>query len=243
MAILEVINVTKNYGKLKALKDVSITIGEGEIFGLIGPNGAGKSTLVDVISGFTRYTTGDILFFKKSIRGLKPHQIGKLGISRTFQNVQSFSNMTVLDTVIGGALFGKAGKFKWKRSPRKQVNDILDFLGLTGIADVPVIKLTLQERKRLEMARALATDPELLILDEVTDGLNTAEIKNWLTLVKKIRDSGVTIMVIEHIMKAISSLCDRIAVLNQGKNLLLGTPDEVMSNVQVIELYLGKRKH
>ena len=243
MALLEVIDVTKKYGRVKALNAVSMTITEGEIFGLIGPNGAGKTTLVDAISGFTPYHPGDILFLNRSIRGLKAHQIGRLGISRTFQNVQSFGNMTVLETVISGTLFGKAGGSKRDRSNRNHAQDILDFLGLIAMADTPVVKLTVPNRKRLEMARALATNPGLLILDEVTDGLNTAEIEDWLRIVTRIRDSGVTLMIIEHVIKAVSRLCDRIAVLDKGEKMLMGTPDEVLSNEQVIRLYLGKRNH
>ena len=239
--LLEVINVTKNYGNLVALKDVSFSVQKGEIFGLIGSNGAGKSTLVNLISGFIPCSTGDIHFLGKSIRDLKPHQISNLGISRTFQDVQSFTNMTTLENVMGGKLFGKKGRGKTVREAREKSIEILDLLGLAAKKDMPSASLNNPERKRLEMARALAMDPMLLVLDEVTDGLNSAEIGELIKLIKRIRESGITIMLIEHVMKAITNVSDRVLVLNQGEKIAEGTINAILNNRQVIDHYLGRR--
>lgn len=241
MHILEVSGVTKNFGNLTALRDISFAVGEGEILGLIGPNGAGKTTLVDLIAGVVPYATGDIHFCGESIKGLKPHQIGSLGISRTSQVVRPITNMTTLENVMVGALFGKKGKRRTVWAARRKAEEILDLLGLVGRKDALGESLNVQERKRLERAKALAMLPKLLLLDEVLAGLNPAEIDEGVELIKKVRDAGVAILVIEHVMKAIAKVSDRVLVLHHGEKIMEGPPEVVLNDQQVIEAYLGKR--
>ncbi len=239
--ILEVIGVTKRFGNLIALKDVSLDLREGEILGLIGPNGAGKTMLVNLIAGKVPCSAGDILFLGKSIQGLKPHQIGRLGISWTSQIVQPITDMTTLENVMVGALFGSAEWKKTVRAARAKAEETLDLLGLSGKKDVQGESLNIQERKRLERARALAMLPRVLLLDEVLAGLNPTEIDEGVDLIKKVRDAGVTILVIEHVMKAIANMSDRVIVLHHGEKITEGPPKEVLNDRQVIEAYLGKR--
>ena len=241
MNILEVIGVAKNFGNLTALRDISFAVGEGEILGLIGPNGAGKTTLVDLIAGVVPYATGDIHFCGESIKGLKPHQIGSLGISRTSQVVRPITNMTTLENVMVGALFGKKGKRRTVWAARRKAEEVLDLLGLVGRKDALGESLNVQERKRLERAKALAMLPKLLLLDEVLAGLNSTEIDEGVELIKKVRDAGVTILVIEHVMKAIAKVSDRVLVLHHGEKIMEGPPEVVLNDQQVIEAYLGKR--
>jgi len=234
-------NVTKNFGSLVALKDVSLTIMQGEILGLIGPNGVGKTTLVNLISGSLPYLNGDIHFSGKSIRNLKPYQIGRLGISRTFPVAPLATKMTTLENVMVGAFFGKKGRKKTGQAARRKAEEILDFMELTMKNHIVVENLNVLERKRLEIAIALAMNPVLLILDEVNAGLNSIEIGEAVELIKKIRDTGVTILVIEHVMETIAKVSDRIIVLHHGKKIIEGTPEVVLNNPVVIEAYLGKR--
>ncbi len=241
MKILEVDGLTKSFGNLVALKDIYLTIEQGEILGLIGPNGAGKSTLVNLISGTLSYSAGDIRFLGKSIKGFKPHQIAELGISRTSQIVRPFNEMTTFENVMVGALFGKKGKKKGMRVARKKAKEILQDLGLTGRDEMPAESLNIAERKRLENARAVAMLPNLLLLDEVLAGLNPVEMDEGVRLIKRIRDSGVTIIVIEHVMKAIADACDRVLVLHHGEKITEGGPDMVLNHPDVIDAYLGKR--
>jgi len=241
MNVLEAIGVTKHFGSLVALKDVSFTLQEGEILGIIGPNGAGKTTLVNLITGTIPYTAGDVRFLGKSILGLKPHKIGRLGISRTFQIAQAFNNMTTLENVMIGALFGKDGNKKTVWAARRKAGEILDLLGLGGKKNVPGESLSILERKCLERARALAMLPTLLLLDQVMAGLNPVEINQAVVLIKRVRDAGVTILVIEHVMKAIANVSDRILVLHHGEKVIDGTPEVVFNDRRVTEAYLGKR--
>jgi branched-chain amino acid transport system ATP-binding protein len=241
MKILEVIGVTKHFGSLAALKDFSLTIRKGEILGLIGPNGAGKTTLINMIAGIIPYSTGDIRFLGKSIRGLKPHKIGKLGISRTSQVVQPITDMTTLENVMVGVLFGKKGRKRTVRVARMKAEETLDLLGLTGKKDVQGESLSVQDRKRMERAKALAMLPTLLLLDEVLAGLNPTEIDEGVELIKRVRDAGVTILVIEHVMKAIAKVSDRIVVLHHGEKIMEGTPEVVLNDETVVSAYLGKR--
>jgi branched-chain amino acid transport system ATP-binding protein len=241
MEILEVIDVTKHFGRLAALKDISFTIERGEILGLIGPNGAGKTTLINMIAGIIPYATGDIRFLGNSIRGLKPHKIGKLGISRTSQVVQPITDMTTLENVMVGVLFGKKGRKRTVRAARRKAGATLDLLGLGGKKDAQGESLSVQDRKRLERAKALAMLPTLLLLDEVLAGLNPTEIDEGVELIKKVRDAGVTILVIEHVMKAIAKVSDRIVVLHHGEKIMEGTPQIVLNDPAVIGAYLGKR--
>ncbi len=241
MKILEVIGVSKHFGSLTALQDVSFTLRRGEILGLIGPNGAGKTTLVNLIAGTTPYSAGDIHFLGKSIRGLKPHQIGRLGISRTPQIVKPITDMTTLENVMVGALFGKKGKKRTVRAARRKAEQTLELLGLAAKSNVPGESLNVQERKRLERAKALAMLPTVLLLDEVLAGLNPAEIDEGVDLIKKVRDAGVTILVVEHVMRAIANVSDRVIVLQHGEKIMEGKPEEVLNHGKVIEAYLGKR--
>jgi len=241
MKILEVIGVTKQFGHLTALKEVSFTILEGEIFGLIGPNGAGKTTLINLIIGAIPYSTGDVHFLGKSIRGLKPHQISRLGISRTFQVVPPSTKMTTLENVMVGALFGGTERKRSVRAARTKAMETLDFTDLAQKKDAPAETLNVLEQKRLEMAIALAMDLKLLLLDEVMSGLNPTEIEQGVELIKKIRREGITLLVIEHVMKTISSICHRILVLHRGEKVMEGPAEVVLSNEQVIKAYLGDR--
>jgi branched-chain amino acid transport system ATP-binding protein len=241
MKILEVIGVSKHFGSLTALQDVSFTLRRGEILGLIGPNGAGKTTLVNLIAGTTPYSAGDIHFLGKSIRGLKPHQIGRLGISRTPQIVKPITDMTTLENVMVGALFGKKGKKRTVRTARRKAEQTLEVLGLAAKSNVPGESLNVQERKRLERAKALAMLPTVLLLDEVLAGLNPAEIDEGVDLIKKVRDAGVTILMVEHVMRAIANVSDRVIVLQHGEKIMEGKPEEVLNHGKVIEAYLGKR--
>ena len=241
MKILEVIGVSKHFGSLTALQDVSFTLRRGEILGLIGPNGAGKTTLVNLIAGTTPYSAGDIHFLGKSIRGLKPHQIGRLGISRTPQIVKPITDMTTLENVMVGALFGKKGKKRTVRAARRKAEQTLELLGLAAKSNLPGESLNVQERKRLERAKALARLPTVLLLDEVLAGLNPAEIDEGVDLIKKVRDAGVTILVVEHVMRAIANVSDRVIVLQHGEKIMEGKPEEVLNHGKVIEAYLGKR--
>jgi branched-chain amino acid transport system ATP-binding protein len=241
MKILEVIGVTKHFGSLTVLKGISLTLQEGEILGVIGPNGAGKTTLANIIVGTVSYSGGDIRFLGKSIRGLKSHQISRLGISRTFEIVPPSTIMTTLENVMVGALFGKRGRKRTARAARGKAEETLELLGLTAKQDIPAGRLNVLERKRLEMAIALATDPTVLLLDEVLAGLNFTEVDEGVELIKKVRDAGVTILVIEHVMQAIANLCDRIIVLHHGTKIMEGKPEKVLKHRRVIEAYLGKR--
>ena len=239
--IFEARAVTKRFGGLSAVSQVSFTLREGEILGLIGPNGSGKTTLVNVLTGALRYLQGDALFRGRSLRGLAPHEISKLGVCRTFQVMKPFRSLTVLENVMVGALFGKEGGARDLASARALARETLALCELLSRADAPADGLSVPERKRLELARALAMRPSLLFLDEVMAGLNPREIEEAVVLVKRIRDAGITLVVIEHVMKAIRSLSDRLMVLYNGEKLTEGPPQEVLAHPAVISAYLGRR--
>ncbi len=241
MVILEARDVTKLFGGLAAVSRVSFDLREGEILGLIGPNGSGKTTLVNVITGALAYSDGDAQFRGRPIRGLPWHGIGRLGISRTFQVVKPFHGLTVIQNVMVGALFGARGGARDLASARRQAENVLDFVGLAHRGQAAAESLNVPERKRLELARALAMRPALLFLDEVMAGLNPAEIDAAVELIKRVRDRGITLVVIEHVMKAIRNLSDRIMVLYHGEKLTEGPPDEVLNNPEVVAAYLGRR--
>jgi len=224
------------FGGLAAVSDVSFDIRQGEILGLIGPNGAGKTTLFNVVNGFYEPTRGEVSFKGKKISGLKPHQICRRGMARTFQVVKPLQRLSVLDNVIASA-FLRAGT---KAEAGRVADEVLAFTGLTADRTVISKGLPLGKRKRLEIARALATGPELLLLDESFAGLNPSELDESIGIIRKIKDRGITIMIIEHHMKVIMSISDRIVVLSYGEKLAEGTPVEIGRNSQVIEAYLGE---
>jgi len=238
MRILEGEGVRKNFGGLAAIAEVSFHINQGEILGLIGPNGAGKTTLFNLISGSLAPTAGIIRFKGENITGMKPHQICKRGMARTFQLVKLFGNMTVLQNILLGSLFGTPKSILQSDA----VNDsskLLEIVGLSGMGTILAKDLTIVNQKRLEVARALATKPELLLLDEFMAGLTPTEVSLAIELIKKIRDRGITVFMIEHVMKAMMSVSDRIIVLHYGEKIAEGIPDEIATNPIVIEIYLG----
>jgi branched-chain amino acid transport system ATP-binding protein len=237
MNLLEVREVSKQFGGLAALTDVSFVLNKGEILGLIGPNGAGKTTMFNVINGFYPPSKGDVLLRGQKVSNLKPHVLCKLGLARTFQVVKPLQRMSTLDNVIASA-FVRAGT---KAQAEATAIDVLKFTNLYHDRNHISKGLPLGKRKRLEIARALATQPEIILLDESFAGLNPTEINEQIEIVKKIRtDKGVTILIIEHHMKVIMTISDRIVVLNYGQKIAEGTPSEITHNPLVIEAYLGE---
>lgn len=237
MKILEARGLYKHFGGLTATSGVDVDVEQGEILGLIGPNGAGKTTLFNLLSGALVPNAGSIHFKGQAITGLKPHKIARMGMARTFQSVKIFSHMSVLENVLLGNLFGAHQQMS--SATVKRAREILDFVGLSRVEMLGAVDLTLANQKRLEVARALATSPDVLLLDEVMAGLTPTEVSEAMELVKKIRDRGVTIVMIEHVMKAIMSICDRIFVLHYGEKIAEGSPEEIVANKKVIEIYLG----
>jgi len=234
--MLEVRNITKYFGGLGAVRDLSFKVEKGKIFDLIGPNGAGKTTIFNLINGFYTPTSGEILFRGESINGLKPNVICRKGIARTFQVVKPLSRMTVLENVMASA-FCRVNSVSVAKEESLQT---LEFCGLIHRKDNLAKSLTIGDRKRLEIARALATRPEIILLDETAAGLNPAELDQAIALIRKIREGGVTILIVEHIMKVIMSISDRIHAINYGQTIAEGTPQEVANNKAVIEAYLGE---
>jgi branched-chain amino acid transport system ATP-binding protein len=239
MPLLQVEKIIKSFGGLMALCEVNFEIHQGEIFGVIGPNGSGKTTLFNVITGFLKANKGKVTFMGKDITGLPPHQICRQGIARIFQLVKPFHQLTTLQNVMVGRAYGKDPATNIRRA-KEEVVGILNFVGLGNKIEVIASQLTMAERKKLELARALAAHPQLLLLDELMAGLNSAETETVMNLVNKIKDSGVTVVMVEHIMKAVLGISDRIIVLNAGEKIAEGSPKEVVKNQLVIEAYLGK---
>jgi branched-chain amino acid transport system ATP-binding protein len=239
VSFFEVNRITKNFGGLMAVNGVSFQVERGEIFGLIGPNGSGKTTIFNLINQYFPLTSGDILFKGKSVKGLKTHQICHLGIGRTFQVVKPLKRMTVLDNVMASALC-RSSSFKEAESLALESLEFCDLLSNKAKSSG---SLSIAERKRLEISRALATKPELLLLDETAAGLNPVELQEAISLVQKIRGHGVTIIVVEHIMKVVMSISNRIHAINYGETIAEGTPEEVANNKEVIEAYLGKEAY
>ena len=235
MKLLEVRSLGKRFGGRQAVNDLSFSVDEGEIVALIGPNGAGKTTVFGLVSGFLTPDAGDVAFRGRALRGLKPHAVNALGIARTFQIMRPFPRLSVLRNVMIGAL----GRHADPRVAEARATAVLDEVGLAGKAAHPAGSLTLAERKRLELARALATEPVLLLLDEVMSGLNEGETERMVELVRAVNRRGVAILLIEHVMRAVMSLAGRIVVLNYGERIAEGRPDVVASDRRVIEAYLG----
>ena len=233
--ILEVRNISRSFGGLKAVQDVSFSVREGSISALIGPNGAGKTTLFALLSGFIRPESGSILFQDRDITGMPPHQICRLGMTRTFQLVQPFAAQTVRENIAVGAHLGIASR----KAALARAEEIARQVGLEEHLHKPATDLTIAGRKRLELARAIATQPKLLLLDEVLAGLNPQEINEMLPVIRSIRDAGVTVLMIEHVMQAVMNLSEHARVLNNGSLIAEGAPVEIAGNPMVIEAYLG----
>jgi branched-chain amino acid transport system ATP-binding protein len=236
LSLLELKAVCKNFGGLKAVNQVSLGLEEGEILGIIGPNGAGKTTLFNTITGFYNPDDGEVWFEKKRLINLKPHQICKKGMVRTFQIVKPFLELTVLENVVIAAL----NRTKSVQEATERALKTIEFVGLKDKVDTLGTGLTLPHRKRLELARALATEPKLLLLDEVMAGLTPTEVDELIRLLKKVNERGITILLIEHVMRGVMALSQRVIVLNYGEKIAEGVPQEVVKNRQVIEAYLGE---
>jgi branched-chain amino acid transport system ATP-binding protein len=241
MRILEGKKVRKHFGGLAAVHNVDFDINQGEVVGLIGPNGAGKTTLFNLISGALPTTSGEIRYKGKKITGLKPHQICKQGVARTFQSAKLFAGMAVFENVFSASVFGTKRSISVPDA-EKEATELLDFVGLSMVSTMLAKDLPVADQKRLEVARALATKPELLLFDEVMAGLTPTEIAQTMKLITKIRNKGMTIFVIEHVMQAIMNICDRIIVLDHGSKIAEGTPEEIATSRAVIEVYLGEGK-
>ena len=236
-AIITGKGIRKRFGGMIAVNNIDFTLIKGEILGLIGPNGAGKTTLFNCMSAFIKADAGIITFNGVKINKLSPDKICRLGLARTFQTAKNFPDMSVRENVRMGALFGKAAT-SYAEADRI-TDEIMEFTALDKCTGMNVPDMPLALQKRLEVARALATKPSVLILDELMAGLNPAEVDEAMTLVRKVRENGVTVLIIEHVMKAIMAVCDRIIVLHHGLIIAEGKPDQVANDPQVIEVYLG----
>jgi branched-chain amino acid transport system ATP-binding protein len=239
VALLDITNLSKSFGGLAAVNVLDMSVNEGEIVGLIGPNGSGKTTLFNLISGLIKPESGSIVFHDNDITGIKPYKICRMGIARTFQLVRPFLRTSPLENVMVGRIYGKE-QAKSIRQAKGEAQEILQFVGL-GEKRVPrAAMLSLVDRKRLEIARALATKPKLLLLDEMIAGLNPTEVEDAMALLSSIRDSGVTLIIVEHVIKAVFGISDRVVVLNMGMKIAEGTPEEIAHNKDVIQAYLGE---
>ena len=238
-SLLKVTGLTKNFGGLQAIHDLHFDVYPKEILGLIGPNGAGKSTAFDLISGLQRANGGEVEFNGQPITGGKPHFIARIGISRTFQKIRIFKSMTVKENVLVGSLIHGHDLKK----AEERALEVLELTELSDKRDLPVTSLTLVDQKKVELTRALSTSPQLLLLDEVMSGLNPKEIQVAIDLVRKLNDLGITIVIVEHVMKVIMSLAQRVVVLDHGVKIADGAPQEIRKDPRVIKAYLGVGRH
>lgn len=242
MVLLQVRNLSKLFGGVMAIKNLDFEVNKNEILGLIGPNGCGKTTLFNVITGFHKSDRGAIFLEGKDITYVKPYMACQMGIARTFQIVRPFPELTTLENVAIGRLYGR-DPIRSLDQGRKEAQEILNFIGFADKTDAIARNLGLVDRKTLELGRALATKPKLLLLDEIMAGLNPVEIETTMRLVQAIRESGITVVVVEHLMKAVLGMSDRIIVLNAGEKIAEGTPKQIFSDPNVIQAYLGRTLH
>lgn len=235
--LLEVSGLTRRFGGLVAVDDMSLTMAPGEILGLLGPNGSGKSTVLNLISGALSPDRGSIRLGGHEIGSTAPHRIARLGVARTFQLVRVLASLNCRENVLAGLAFGRASA--WGHAAEQRADELLARVGLAGRAATATSELTYIDQKRLELARALALDPQLLLLDEWLAGLNPTELQQGIALVRSLRGEGMTILLVEHVMDAIRSLCDRCVVMNAGRKIAEGSPDAVLADAEVIRAYLG----
>jgi branched-chain amino acid transport system ATP-binding protein len=236
MALLEVTGVTKRFGGLVAVNDLSLSLDNGQILGLIGPNGAGKTTAFNMISGFYAPDEGEVHFDGKQINGLRPDQVCKLGLTRTFQVVKPFPQLSVRDNVMVGAY----NRTNNRRESRQKAEEIIEFLGMQDMADMTAGSLSVAYRKRLEVAKALATDPKIILLDEAMAGLRPIETDHMIDLVRQVSKQGIALLLVEHVMRVIMSLAERIVVIHHGEKIAEGDPQEIVQDKAVIDAYLGE---
>ena len=236
MALLEVTGITKRFGGLVAVNDLNLSLDKGQILGLIGPNGAGKTTAFNMISGFYKPDEGDITFEGKNITGLRPDQVCKLGLTRTFQVVKPFPQLSVRDNVMVGAY----NRTNDKKVARQKAEEIIEFLGMQEMEGMTASSLSVAYRKRLEVAKALATDPKIILLDEAMAGLRPIETDHMIDLVRQVSKQGIALLLVEHVMRVIMSLAERIVVIHHGEKIAEGEPQEICQDKAVIDAYLGE---
>lgn len=236
-AVLSVKNVTKRFGGLVAVSNMSFDVAEHEMVGVIGPNGSGKTTMINMISGVYKPTDGRISLKGRLISDQQPQNISRAGVGRTFQLVRLLPGLTVLENVVAGAVYGH--RRRWGREAEDFAHDVLERVGMDALSDAPISSLTYIDQKRVELARTLAGEPEVLLLDEWLAGLNPTELETGIELIHALRDEGRTVVLVEHVMDAIRSLCDRCVVMSSGAKIAEGTPDEVLSDREVVRAYLG----